>query len=206
MEEKPQWIHYQECASYSKATPGSQSFLLPTAAFNRHHKNPYFTNWAATLESKELEYGQHELDGQGERNKLYGLFVILYLCLATCSPEGYGSGFAAAPKGNGGLLQVYPFPIPRWTLERSIIVGSPNGSFPYPPEKTKTKKMKKKNSTLNRLASSTPWQKDGPLSWRRRHPPAPHGPPRSSHTWLPCVGTGDPSPPCIPGRDTGGRL
>ena len=27
-------------------------------------------------------------------------------------PKGYGSGIAAAPKGDGGLLHVYPFPTP----------------------------------------------------------------------------------------------
>ena len=56
----------------------SQSFLLPTVPFTRHHKNTCFTNWATALESKEgwkemdsLEYWQRELDGQGKKNKPY---------------------------------------------------------------------------------------------------------------------------------------
>ena len=61
----------------------SQSFLLPNVAFSRYHKNTCSTNWAAALESKggweemdPLEYWQHELDGQGQRNKPYGISLF----------------------------------------------------------------------------------------------------------------------------------
>ena len=66
------------------------------------------------------------------------------------------SGIAVAPKGNGWLLQVYPFPAPQTGSCEHHGRGLPTTSSQHIRQKRK-KTKEKKNSTPNRLASSIPY-------------------------------------------------
>ena len=69
---------------------------------------------------------------------------------------GYGSGKAAAPKGNGGLLQVYTFPTPG-LLPSGSHSGVSQRLLPRAAEKQKTKEKQQKTSPLaSKKKSPTP--------------------------------------------------
>ena len=55
------------------------------------------------------------------------------------------------------------------------------------------------------MVTSIPWQRRGHPVWQHRHPPMPHGVPRSWRISLPRVGTGGLFPLGTPRRGTGDR-
>ena len=89
------------------------------SSVNRPHKKPEKFRWIAECDGFSWLLEVHGFAPFSDYREGFVCHLVFNIPLRVAW-KGYGSGIAAAPKGNGGLLQVYPFPTPDG---EAVIVG-----------------------------------------------------------------------------------